>query len=172
MTVPAGHAGHAGHTFQVTVGGEPARIRQAARLIAGVVQRAGIPPARFEAIELAVHEALTNAVRHGHRGDPEVPVQIAVAHDDTAVSVCIRDRAMGGSAPPGDGARAGSSAGSRSLDGAPRQDAPPPSALTEHGHGWTLIAACCDEVVWQPVVSGHDGGGAGVATEVVLTWRR
>ncbi len=156
----------------VTVDGDAARSRQGARLIADAVVRAGIPSARLPDIELAVHEALVNAVRHGHLGDPTIPVEVAVVRGDTAVSVHVRDRALGGAHQPAEELQAGSG-GSCALDGTRR---PPPALdLPEpvgHGYGWTLITGCCDEVVWQQVAVGQDGGAGVAATEVVLTWRR
>ena len=66
--------------------------REAMRRVGEAAVAAGVDPSRLERLKTAVAEATMNAMEHGNRYDPELPVEIAVARSDTVLSVRITDR--------------------------------------------------------------------------------
>jgi len=44
-------------------------------------------------LTLIVEELFTNTVRHGYRGDCDLPIRIALCAEETAVSLCYEDAA-------------------------------------------------------------------------------
>jgi serine phosphatase RsbU (regulator of sigma subunit)/anti-sigma regulatory factor (Ser/Thr protein kinase) len=77
-------------------GNERKAIRQLATALAG----ATIDPARLERLKTAVGEATMNAMEHGNRFDPELPVHIVAVADIGALRVRITD--LGGTRGIGD----------------------------------------------------------------------
>lgn len=55
----------------------------------------GVPESDAEAVGNAVLEAVGNAMRHGNRLDPSIPVSISFCVDETSVTVAVGDRGEG-----------------------------------------------------------------------------
>jgi anti-sigma regulatory factor (Ser/Thr protein kinase) len=78
---------------------EPGNERLALARVAEAVAASGLPPARLERLKTAVAEATMNAIEHGNRGRPEVPVDVEVTQEGDDIVVAITD--LGGDhAPP------------------------------------------------------------------------
>jgi anti-sigma regulatory factor (Ser/Thr protein kinase) len=83
-----------------TVTGGVHALRPAARRAMIAVCHLGVPGARAQDVELAVHETLANALEHGHLDDPNLPIEVEVAGGGPAtVTVRIRDHALAGPRP-------------------------------------------------------------------------
>lgn len=54
-----------------------------------------------ERVELPVIEAVTNAIRHAHEQDPELPIEIDLERDGDRLRCSIYDRGPGFDLPPG-----------------------------------------------------------------------
>ncbi len=80
---------------------EPGNERQAMRQVGEIVAAAELgwtlPKARLDRLKTAVAEATMNAIEHGNKNQPDLPVEIEVAGSPTAIAVRIQDR--GGSKP-------------------------------------------------------------------------
>jgi serine phosphatase RsbU (regulator of sigma subunit)/anti-sigma regulatory factor (Ser/Thr protein kinase) len=76
---------------------EPGNERLAMAQVAEVVAGLGLPPARLERLKTGVAEATMNAMEHGNKFQPEIPVDFVVRASPRALSVCITDQ--GGSEP-------------------------------------------------------------------------
>lgn len=95
--------------------------------------RLGAPRSRLRDLELAIHEALTNAFEHGHLADPARPIRVEVERVDRAtVVVRVADDAVGGRWHPARGATPPVDAG---------------DVLAERGRGLRLMDALVDAVV-------------------------
>ncbi len=80
------------HTLdEWTIPSEPGNERQAIQRLADVVRDLGIPEQRLEDLKTAVGEATMNAMEHGNRYDPDLPVIVQVRASRTSVSVRITD---------------------------------------------------------------------------------
>jgi serine/threonine-protein kinase RsbW len=118
--------------FQITL---PADVRAISPVVSGVVKlvgEMGCAAGKEHAVELALHEALANAVMHGCKNDPAKEVQCCVACDESrGLLIVVRD--------PGGG-----------FDPAAL-----PSPVTgqniysEHGRGIYLINQLMDEVHYE-----------------------
>jgi serine/threonine-protein kinase RsbW len=76
----------------------PSRIEsigEAADAIADAARRLGFAEDALFGIDLAVREAVTNAVLHGNRQDESVPVEVGVAGTDAGLTITVRDRGQG-----------------------------------------------------------------------------
>lgn len=108
--------------FAVT--GGPAALRPAAERAADAAVARGAVGAPRDALVLAIHELLANALEHGHLGDATIPVVVEVAVSGAgALTVRVEDRARGGAwhrTPP---------------------PAPPAPSLAERGRGLGLARA-------------------------------
>ena len=97
MTAPR-HADQKGHngTWRVlakmSVPSEPGNERLAMERVAEVVKELGLSEERLERLKTAVAEATMNAMEHGNRYRPEVPVVIEVLSSDVDLSVRINDQ--------------------------------------------------------------------------------
>ena len=88
---------------EFSVASEPDNERLAMQRVAEAVRELGLPPRRLERLKTAVAEATMNAMEHGNRYRPELPVQIAVLASPAELAVRITDQGSGeGSAPIGD----------------------------------------------------------------------
>jgi len=63
-------------------------------LVRSLVDR-GYPKASHFAVRLAFEEAVTNALRHGHREKPDQPVHVQWSVDDDRVRIVIEDTGPG-----------------------------------------------------------------------------
>jgi anti-sigma regulatory factor (Ser/Thr protein kinase) len=77
------------------VASAPDNERQAMRQVADVVAELLPDKKRLDRLKTAVAEATMNAMEHGNKYDPDKPVQIEVARNETAVRVRITDHGGG-----------------------------------------------------------------------------
>jgi serine/threonine-protein kinase RsbW len=80
------------------VASEPGNERMALTRVAEAVEGRGLPAARLERLKTAVAEAIMNAIEHGNRGRPEIPVDVEVIADGDDIVVTISD--LGGEEVP------------------------------------------------------------------------
>ncbi|MDQ4001177.1 MAG: SpoIIE family protein phosphatase, partial [Actinomycetota bacterium] len=71
---------------------EPGNERRATEEVARAVSGLGLPERTLERLKTAVAEATMNAMEHGNRYRPEVPVKIQVVSSDRALFVYITDQ--------------------------------------------------------------------------------
>jgi serine phosphatase RsbU (regulator of sigma subunit)/anti-sigma regulatory factor (Ser/Thr protein kinase) len=69
----------------------PGNERQAIQLVEAAVRRLALQPARLERLKTAVGEATMNAIEHGNRYQPDLPVVIQALASPRAVVVRIGD---------------------------------------------------------------------------------
>ena len=81
-----------------TLPSEPGNERRAMEEVAMAVSGLGLPERTLERLKTAVAEATTNAMEHGNRYNPEVPVKIQLLTSEADLFVCITDQ--GGSSVP------------------------------------------------------------------------
>jgi serine/threonine-protein kinase RsbW len=82
--------------LDVTVPGDVKAVVPAVEKIMGVVREMGCAAGKEFEIELALTEALANAVEHGCGGDPDKHVQVCVGCDpDRGLLIVIRDPGPG-----------------------------------------------------------------------------
>lgn len=86
-----------------TVRSEPGNERVALAQVAEAVAGEGLSPGRLERLKTAVAETAMNAIEHGNRNQPEVPVDVVVTVADGDIVVTITDQ---GGAPEEAGAAA------------------------------------------------------------------
>jgi anti-sigma regulatory factor (Ser/Thr protein kinase) len=80
---------------ELSVPSEPGNERQATDEVAEAVRPLGLAPGRLEKLKTAVAEATMNAMEHGNRYRPEVPVVIEVLTSSEDLSVRITDEGEG-----------------------------------------------------------------------------
>jgi anti-sigma regulatory factor (Ser/Thr protein kinase) len=73
------------------VASEPGNERLALAQVAEAVAASGLAPARLERLKTAVAEATMNAIEHGNRGHPEIPVDVEVTQEGDDIIVAITD---------------------------------------------------------------------------------
>src|SRR4051794_9741373 len=73
----------------------PASVSEARRAVVDYACRLAATPAALAAIELAVSEAMTNAVQHAYPGAPPGPVSIIGEVADSALVVTVADEGTG-----------------------------------------------------------------------------
>lgn len=82
--------------LRVTLAADRNAIDAVVQSIMEVVRKTGCATGKEEAIELALSEALANAVIHGAKGDPKKIVECDVACDETrGLLVVVRDPGPG-----------------------------------------------------------------------------
>jgi serine/threonine-protein kinase RsbW len=77
---------------ELSVPSEVGNERLAMERVAEVVKELGLSEQRLERLKTAVAEATMNAMEHGNRYNPKVPVDIQVLSSDTALFVRITDQ--------------------------------------------------------------------------------
>jgi anti-sigma regulatory factor (Ser/Thr protein kinase) len=82
---------------ELSIPSEPGNERRATEEVARAVSGLGLPERTLERLKTAVAEATMNAMEHGNRYDPDVPVDIQVWLLEECLLVRIIDR---GSGPP------------------------------------------------------------------------
>ena len=121
--------------FNMVIPADPMAIPTVTDGVKQMLQEKKWPEERIMAVELALQEALANAIRHGCRNEPHRKVQCVVTVDDAGeVMMVVRD--------PGPGFEAASVA--NPLD--------PENVLKPGGRGIFLINQLMDEVAFR------DGG--------------
>ena len=83
---------------ELSVPSEPGNERLTMERVAEAVKELDLPAQRLERLKTAVAEATMNAMEHGNRYRPEVPVKIQVLASDVDLLVRITDQ--GGSPVP------------------------------------------------------------------------
>ena len=69
------------------------QLRPMQRFLEGFCAESGLPRAAYLRLNLVLEELFTNTVRHGHRGDCDAPVWIAVSRGGDTLSVLYEDKA-------------------------------------------------------------------------------
>ncbi|HKH37412.1 MAG TPA: SpoIIE family protein phosphatase, partial [Rubrobacter sp.] len=118
---------------ELSLPSEPGNERQATQEVARTVSGLGLPERTLERLKTAVAEATMNAMEHGNRYIPEVPVKIEVWLLEKRLLVRIIDR--GGSPPP-----------SPNATEVPDLEAKLEGMQTPRGWGLFLIKNMVDEV--------------------------
>jgi serine/threonine-protein kinase RsbW len=77
------------------VASEPGSERLALARVAERVASLGLPAARLERLKTAVAEVTMNAIEHGNRYRPEVPVDIEVSQRGDEIIVAVSDQGGG-----------------------------------------------------------------------------
>ncbi len=90
MTSVAHPAGR--HLASFAVASEPGNERVALARVAEAVAGCGLTGPRLERLKTAVAEATMNAIEHGNRNRPEIPVNVEVTQDGPDIIVAITDR--------------------------------------------------------------------------------
>jgi anti-sigma regulatory factor (Ser/Thr protein kinase) len=121
---------------------ETGNERLAMAKVAESVHACGLSPRRLEALKTAVAEATMNAIEHGNRNDPEIPVLVRVTVVPSAVRVAITDQG---------GAAAAAAAASPAV---PDLDAKLAGLQSPRGWGLFLIRSMVDEL--SVVTDGSD----------------
>jgi len=80
---------------ELTLPSEPGNEREAMEQVAQAVQELHLSRARLDRLKTAVAEATMNAMEHGNKYRPELPVFIRVLASETALSVRITDQGGG-----------------------------------------------------------------------------
>lgn len=75
-----------------TVRSEPGNERLALAQVAEAVAGEGLSPGRLERLKTAVAEAAMNAIEHGNRNQPDVPVDVEVTAAGGDIVVTITDQ--------------------------------------------------------------------------------
>ncbi len=70
-------------------------IEEAAGAVVDAARRLGFAEDALFGIDLAVREAVTNAVLHGNGGDESKPVEVGLSGTDAGLVVTVRDRGEG-----------------------------------------------------------------------------
>jgi anti-sigma regulatory factor (Ser/Thr protein kinase) len=121
---------------------ETGNERLAMAQVAEAVSGCGLSTRRLEALKTAVAEATMNAMEHGNRNDPEVPVLVRVTVVPGAVRIAITDQG---------GAAAEAAAASPAV---PDLDAKLAGLQSPRGWGLFLIRSMVDEL--SVVTEGSD----------------
>lgn len=117
-----------------------AHARRWRREIGDRLIAAGLAPDRRDAVELAIHEALCNALEHGHGGDPRIGIELRLTRRQRdRLEISVVDAALCGpwSPPLGEEPAGRSVAASTGV---------PTTVPGPRGHGLGLIRAGCDEL--------------------------
>ena len=104
MTSMASSSDHTLASFAVR--SEPGNERIALAQVADAVAGQGLSAGRLERLKTAVAEAAMNAIEHGNRNQPEIPVDVEVVAADGDIVITITDQggAPEPAGPPGGGA--------------------------------------------------------------------
>jgi len=124
-------------TAELKLPSRVASIDEAASGVTEAARRLGFSDEALYGIELAVREAVTNAVLHGNRRDETVPVEVGVADAGSEMVVTVRDR--------GEGFDPGSVADPTSEE----------NLLKASGRGILFMRTFMDDVRWER----HPAGG-------------
>ncbi len=82
-------------TVELTLPSRVESVAEAAGTVADAARRLGFAEDALFGIDMAVREAVTNAVLHGNRGDESKPVELGLAGTEAGLVVTVRDRGEG-----------------------------------------------------------------------------
>jgi serine/threonine-protein kinase RsbW len=85
----------ASQTANLSIPNEPAAIDAAQASVVATLEQLGYPKASLFAVRLALHEALSNALTHGHRNLPSAPVTLSYSIDAKRAEFTIEDQGPG-----------------------------------------------------------------------------
>lgn len=74
-----------------TVPSDPGRTREAVQRVTAAVAGVSLPPQRRASLELAVGEAVVNAMEHGNGYAPDTPVRVEVTVGPDLLQVAVTD---------------------------------------------------------------------------------
>src|SRR6516162_534763 len=131
--------------FTLTIPSDLRMLSVARAFVEAICQTEDMDRNTIHNIVLAMGEAVTNIIRHGHRENPEASVQISCRIDRDLVEILLLDEA-----DPFD------------LAAVPYMD---PGELRVGGRGVYLMRALMDELSGQPL------GARGNALRMVKRWR-
>jgi anti-sigma regulatory factor (Ser/Thr protein kinase) len=101
-------------------------VREALRGLARDADVVRLAAGELDEVEIALHEACTNAIRHAHGCDAEKRFRVELTPRGDALEILVRDHGR-----------------PFEVDGV---SAPPPEALQEGGYGISIIKSWMDEV--------------------------
>jgi serine/threonine-protein kinase RsbW len=82
--------------FTVVIPADPHHVPAIVDDVTRILTANGWPEQRIMEVELALQEALTNAIRHGSQNDPTRQVQCVLkCHDTSCVMLTVRDSGQG-----------------------------------------------------------------------------
>ena len=90
-----GPNGRRGHRLTFVINSDLTQGREVQRQILDKVESAGYAGADFFAINLALEEALVNAIKHGNRLDPAKKVRVAAHISVEKVEISVEDEGPG-----------------------------------------------------------------------------
>jgi anti-sigma regulatory factor (Ser/Thr protein kinase) len=145
MTSMASSSYHTLASF--TVRSEPGNERIALAQVAEAVAGQGLSTGRLERLKTAVAEAAMNAIEHGNRNQPEIPVDVEVVAAGGEIVVTITDQGgapeQAGPAGGGAGKEGGGRAAAEPSPGAGKETEEPDLARKLAGEqaprGWGLF---------------------------------
>jgi anti-sigma regulatory factor (Ser/Thr protein kinase) len=70
---------------------QPGNERQAMELVVAAIQDLELPQATIERLKTAVGEAVMNAMEHGNKYNPSLPVDIRIAASTGSLSIFVTD---------------------------------------------------------------------------------
>lgn len=82
-------------TVALTFSSRIEAIEEAAAQAARLAERFGYDQAALFGIDMAVREAVTNAVLHGNREDPQKPIELTLTNSPDTLKITVRDRGTG-----------------------------------------------------------------------------
>lgn len=82
-------------TVELTLPSRVESVAEAAASVADAARRLGFTEDALFGIDMAVREAVTNAVLHGNGGDESKPVELGLSGTDAGLVVTVRDRGEG-----------------------------------------------------------------------------
>jgi anti-sigma regulatory factor (Ser/Thr protein kinase) len=84
---------------EFTVPSEPGNERLAMERVTSIVAPLGLPTDKLEKLKTAVAEATMNAIEHGNRNDPDLPVSIEILVTSDDLRIRITDHGGGAEIP-------------------------------------------------------------------------
>jgi serine/threonine-protein kinase RsbW len=123
--------------FQLVVSSRFENIEIVQVVLNDALERLGLDDENRHWIELAVREAVANAIKHGNRGEPDKHVEVELAWDDGVIVVRVEDEGAGFDPHQIDDPRA------------------PENLLRPNGRGIFYIESFMDQVAWE---TGARGG--------------
>jgi serine/threonine-protein kinase RsbW len=90
-----GHASLTEETTELVLPSRLEAINDAARAAADFVRRSGLGEDAAYGVDLAVREAVTNAVLHGNRSDESKAVEVGFRSTPGEIEITVRDRGEG-----------------------------------------------------------------------------
>jgi serine/threonine-protein kinase RsbW len=82
-------------TVELTLPSRVESVAEAAEAVADAARRLGFAEDALFGIDMAVREAVTNAVLHGNGADESKPVEVGLAGTNSGLVVTVRDRGTG-----------------------------------------------------------------------------